>query len=59
MLIGQPRDEDLDYVTVAQIFYISTGRRKPLDVTSEGFTLPLNNCPQASHILGLPLVATK
>ena len=59
MLIRQPPDEDLDYVTVTQIFYIGADRRKPLDVASKGFALSLDNCSQASHILGLPFVGYK
>ena len=56
MLVGQPDNEDLHYLTVAQIFYIGAGRCEFLDIASEGLTLLLNHRPEARHILGLPLM---
>ena len=46
-------------MTVAQVFYIGAGQCEPLDIVFKGFTLYLEDCPYARHILGLPLMGHK
>ena len=59
MLIGQPNNEDLHCVNVAQVFYIDANRCESLDIAPKRLTFPLNPRPEACHIPGLPFMVEK